>query len=226
MDLTKQQMKKDELNDLVLALVYWIKGNRTMFFNIVGIIAGIAIFTTFFLVRYHTLSLRGIDKLSIAQSIFFQGDAQRAIPMLNELIISYPDSEISTQARLTLAGIYFDQMNLQKAEETIKPNTVNSKPKSMMPLSLSELGTIQENAQKFSEAIKSYNEFLNKFPEHFLAPKTYESLGRVYELSSSLAEAKSTYEKLVALYPSSPWAQKAQERINMINLSSQPQPVK
>jgi TolA-binding protein len=222
MAITRHDMKKDELNDLVLTVVYWIKNNRTMFFNIVGIVAGIAIFTTFFLVRYHTLSLRGIDKLSIAQSIFFQGDAQKAIPMLEELIRSYPDSEISTQARLTLAGIYFDQMNLQKAEETIKPNTENSKPKSMMPLSLSELGTIQENAQKFSEAVKTYNQFVNNFPEHFLTPKIYESLGRVYELSNSLAEAKSTYEKLVALYPSSPWAQRAQERIDMINLSSQP----
>ncbi|MCB4790474.1 MAG: tetratricopeptide repeat protein [Elusimicrobia bacterium] len=220
-DTTRQQIKKDELNELVLKIIFWIKNNRTLFLNVLGILAGIIIFTSFFLVRLHTLKLGAVDKLSIAQSLFYQGDSQKAVPMLDELIRSYPKSDISSHARMNLAGYYMDQMDFQKAEDFIKPNIDSAKPKPIIPLSLAELGAIQENAQKYKEAIETYNQFLNKFPEHFFAPKIYESLARVYELTNSLMEAKASYEKLVALYPTSPWAQRAQERIDIINQSPQ-----
>jgi TolA-binding protein len=104
----------------------------------------------------------------------------------------------------------------KEAENTITSVAQNGKPKTLIPIALSLLGAIKEDAGKYPEAIQTYNEFMDRFPDHFYAPKILESLARVYEITNQLENAKAAYEKLATLYPTTEWSAKAQARLGAI----------
>lgn len=215
-DISRQQLKKNELEEFVLIAATWIKNNRSMFLSIAGTSLGVLLFTAFVLVRFHTAKTYAIDKLAMAQGQLFQGQADQANKSLDEIINQYSSSDIAVQSRLSKAEFYCSQQNYQEAERVLLPLADKDKPKHLIPLALASLGAARENSMKFADALSTYNLFIEKFPDHFLAPKIYESMARVYELTNAPAQAKSVYEKMVTLYPSSGWSARAQERLNAL----------
>lgn len=213
----RQRLKKNELEDLVITAVHWTKNNRMLFFSIAGIVLGAGILSFFFFTTYNEIKIRASDKLSMAQGSLSQGQTAQAIGMIDEVITKYPNTASAFQARLSKAEYLNSQKKYDEAQALVMPVIEGGNPKTIIPLALSILGTSQENAQKYKEAAETYNKFLDKYPDHFLAPKTYESLGRVYELINSPAEAKAVYEKLALLYPASAWSKRAQERITILS---------
>jgi len=220
-DFSRQGLKKNELEDVVLWAVNWAKSNRQLFNGIAGILAVSIALTVFFFIRYHTVRERANDKLSFAQANFLQGKPQDGAKILDEIINQYPGTTADYKARLQKAEYLFDLQDYAGAEKAITPVIEKGRPKTVIPLAMSVLGAVRENAGNYREAIATYNAFLDNYPEHFLTPKIYESLARVYEITGSTQDARSSYEKLATLYPSSPWAQRAQERIAA--LSNNPQ---
>lgn len=213
----RSDLKKNELADIVVIAANWIKENQSLFFSFAGTAALIIVFAVFFFARYHSLGSRADDKFAMGQAMLFQGQPDQGLSILDEIINRYPRTVAASQARLTKAQFLIEKGKFDEAEKTILPATENARPKIIIPLALSVLGTIRENAGKYKEAIAVQTAFLDKFPEHFLAPRAYESLARLYELTGSLTEAKTAYEKLATLYPSSLWAQRAQERIKALS---------
>jgi TolA-binding protein len=86
------------------------------------------------------------------------------------------------------------------------------------------MGAIREDAGKYPEALQAYNDFIKKYPTHFLAPRMHEAIGRVQEISGAAAQARDTYDQIVKMYPMTAWAQHAQERLAAIaDVTVQPQ---
>jgi TolA-binding protein len=212
-EMSRHDLKKNELADVVVAAVTWIKNNRNLFLSIAGTALAVIILAVFFFSRYSALSARAADKVSMSQALFAQGRPDQAAAQLDEVINKFPHTQAASEARLMKADLLILQKNYDQAEKTVLPVTENGKPKNVVPLAYSTLGTVEEDAGKFQDAVKTYTSFLDKFPEHFMAPRIYESLGRVYELLGSIADAKATYEKLSTLYPATGWAQHAQDRL-------------
>ncbi len=52
-----------------------------------------------------------------------------------------------------------DTQRYDEAEKTILPVVEDGKPKTIIPLAMSVLGAIRENAGKYKEAITTYNSF-------------------------------------------------------------------
>jgi TolA-binding protein len=215
-DLTRQQLKRNELADLIVAAVTWIKNNRNLFLSIAGTASAVLILGIFFFTRYYALTKRANDKLAIAQGFMYRGQNNEAVKLIDEVIRQYSRTPAADKARLLKADYLSIQGDYEGAQKAVAPVVEKGKPKSVVPLAYGALGRVQENAGKYQEAIKTYTAFLDKYAEHFMAPKIYESLGRVYELSNMPAEARSTYEKLATLFPASGWAQRAQERLQML----------
>jgi tetratricopeptide (TPR) repeat protein len=216
-DMTRHQLKKNELEDFVLKSVDWIKNNRQLAGTVAGTVVFVLALAVFFFIRYNLVWARANDKLSFAQANFFQGKPEEGIKIFNEIIAQYPGTVADYQARMQKAIYLAETHNFTEAEQTIMPAVENGKPKTVLPLAASILGAVRENAGKYKEAAEAYNSFLDKYPEHFLSPKIYESLARIYEISGSTQDAKTTYEKIVTLYPASPWAQRAQQRITAVS---------
>lgn len=214
--ISKHDLKKNELADFLVLAADWIKNNLTLFYGIAGTAAGIVLIYVFVQFRMSSLNESAAEKLAIAQSMLYQGQTAQGLALLDELINAYSKSDTACKARMTKADYLMAAGKFAEAEQALLPVTLNGKPVLIIPLALSSLGAAQENQGKFAEAAKTYNDFLNAFPDHFFAPKMYESLARVYELTNAPAEARGVYEKLVTLYPSTPWAQRAQERLASI----------
>jgi TolA-binding protein len=222
-DISRHDLKKNELADFIVIGITWIRNNRNLFFSIAGTVLAVVILAVFFFTRYLALGQRAEDRLSIAQGQLAQGRADQALGLLNEIITKYKNTNAATTARMVKAEYLLSQKNYDEAEKTVLPALTAGKPATVIPLAYSLLGTIREDAGKYKEAIDTYSAFLDKYPEHFLAPKIYESLGRVYELTGSAAQARATYEKLATLYPATEWAQRAQNRLSVLPAPPQPQ---
>ena len=214
--ISKHDLKKNELADFVFLAVDWVKNNLNLFYGIAGTVAAVILIMVFVHFRMSSLSERAADKLAVAQSLLYQGQTAQGLAYLDELIASYGNSDTACKARMTKADFLMASGKFADAEQTLLPVALNGKPKTIVPLALSTLGAAQENQGKFPDAAKTYNNFLNDFPDHYFAPKIYESLARVYELSNTPNEARGVYEKIVTLYPSTAWAQRAQERLGFI----------
>lgn len=220
--IERLQLKKNKLADIALNVAEWIRVNRSTFLSIAGTVALVIVFAGFFLIRLSSLEKRAEDKFTAGQAMLMQGQPDQGIAVLTEVIAQYPRSEAASRARLTKAEYLFEKKQLDEAEKTILPATESARPKTIVPLAMSVLGTIREDAGKYKEAIELQNAFLSRYPEHYLAPRAYESLARLYELTGRTAEAKTTYEKLAALYPASAWAQRAQERAATLSPGKSP----
>ena len=220
-DFSRQGLKKNELEDFILKTADWAKNNRQLFSGVSLTAAAVVALTVFFFARYHMVRLRADEKLAYGQANYFQGKAQDAMGIFDEIISQYPGTAAAYKSRLHKATYLLEMRQFDEAEKIILPAVEEGKPKTIIPLAMSVLGAIRENAGKYKEAISAYNTFLDNYPEHFFAPKIYESLARVYELNGSPQDARATYEKLATLYPASAWAQRAQARIASITGAQQ-----
>jgi tetratricopeptide (TPR) repeat protein len=214
--ISKHDLKKNELDDFLVMCTGWIKNNLNLFYGICAAIAVAILALIFIQYRISSLNASSADKLAAAQNMLYQGQTQQGLGILDELISNYGTSETACKARMTKADFLMASSKFSDAEQVLLPVAQNGKPKTIMPLALSVLGAAQENQGKLADAAKTYNSFLSEFPDHFFAPKIYESLARVYELSGTPGEARGVYEKIVTLYPSTLWAQRAQERLAFI----------
>jgi predicted negative regulator of RcsB-dependent stress response len=231
MEMTRQDIRKDGLTDVVIFSIEWIKKNQATFLSVAGIVTGLIVFAVFFIYRMQTLKTSAADRLSMAQGMLYQGQKDQAFGVFDEIITGYGKTGIAVQAALIKADYLMGQKNYAEAEKTLLPLTARTTPKEMIPLAYIVLGAAQENSGKYDEAIKTYNDYLAKYSAHFVTPKVYESLSRIYEIKGDYQNAAVNYERIVALYPNSPWSQRAQERAGVLSSakekqSSQPQPVK
>lgn len=223
-NFSRHNLNKNELAEIVLKAVEWIKNNRNLFYAVSATILGVIIIAVFFAARLQTMKTRGEEKLAMAQGLLYQGQADQGMGLLDELINSYSIAGLGYKARMIKSDFLAMQRNYPLAEQTLLPVTQSGKPKKIVPLALASLGIIQESQAKYNEATATYNAFLDKYPDHFLAPKVYESLARVHEITNSPAQARSTYEKIATLYPATAWAQRAQERLSVLPAAQQQQP--
>ncbi|MBN1823197.1 MAG: tetratricopeptide repeat protein [Endomicrobiales bacterium] len=211
--ISRRELKKNELEDLVIKTAEWIKNNRQLFTVAAASVIFLILFGVFFFYRFHVARARANDKLAFAESHIFSGQIDRGLGLLDEIISQYSGTSAAAQARLLKADYFVDSRKYEDAASILSPIIASGKPKRLVPFAVSFMGLINENRGKYDEAVSAYLEFLDKYPEHFLTPKIYESLGRVYEIKGSVEDAKTTYEKLTALYPVTGWAKRAQERL-------------
>lgn len=223
--MTRQELKHDALATAIIDGIKWIKGNRSLFTGITSTLAGVILLTSFFLYRSHISANRAQDKLSMAQGQLYSAEgADQGMRMIDEVINQYSKTSAALKARLVKAEFLQEQHQYDEAEKALLPVLQQTGSDPVIPLALQVIATIREDAGKLPDALQAYQQFLEKYPDHFLAPKVYESIGRVYELSGKAQEAKRTYEKLSTLYPASGWAQRAQERLSALGGTSSAQP--
>ena len=210
-------LRKNELADAVYVVAEWIKNNRQQFYGIAGIVIGIIIFTAFFLTRYFLVRERVSDKLSLAQALMYHNQADQAVKTLDEVIAQYSNTPSAAIARITKADYLIRQHKYSQARDLISSVMASGKPETIIPLAYPIMGNIQEDTQDYKGAINTYNDFLGKFPEHFLVPGILDSLGRVYQITGASEQAKGAYQRLVTEFKGSGWEREARENLYMLN---------
>lgn len=210
---------KNEVEEILVKAVRWIKSNKQLFFTVAGTLAAIVILGILIHTRYQAVLARAADKFSAAQGMYSQGMGEQSERLLREVIVQYPRSSSASQSRLLLSEILLNQKRFEEAVQLSREVYEKGKPSSLRPFALNIVISALVESGSFQEALANCNLFIEKYPEHFLTPRIYGMIAFAYESQGMLTEAKQTYEKIITLYPGSTWAEKA--RINLNNHGAQ-----
>ncbi|MFN3550839.1 MAG: tetratricopeptide repeat protein, partial [Endomicrobiia bacterium] len=111
------------------------------------------------------------------------------------------------------ANFLYEKGDFQQAKEVCLNFLNFKKPKTFILPMMYILAQCFLNLNNFDEAIKIYNEIIQKYPEHYLIARIYESLAICYELKGDIQSSKQIYERMNILYPGSYWAEIAQQKL-------------
>ena len=220
--MTHKNLKNSELSDIVYKGAEWIKNNRQQAVSILGILFGAIFFVIFFLTRYFLVRERVSDKLSLGQALIYHNQYDQGVKVLDEVISQSSNTPSALIARLTKADFLISQHRYSEAKDIIS-NVINSaKSDTLIPLAYPFMGNIQEDTQDYKGAITTYNDFLNKYPDHFLVPEILQSLGRVYQITGAYDQSKAAYQRIATEFKGTRWEQNARENLFVLSNANLP----
>lgn len=198
--------------------ILWLKERWQSAASAAGIIIVFGALGIYFISNYNTTKKLSWEKISYAQGYASQGMTAQAMQILDDVISKYSNSDVGQYAKFAKADISFRAKNYNVAAGLYQEMINNNKSKDIILFAYSGLGYSKENMGDYQGAIASYKGFLEKYPNHYLAARIYDSLARVYLISGSSQLAKETYEKLMTLFPGTYWSAEVQK-----NFGAQPQ---
>jgi tetratricopeptide (TPR) repeat protein len=176
-----------------------------------GIVIVLGALSLYFISSYNETKRSCWEKISMAQGYAYQGMTNQGIQILDDVINKYSNSGLAQYARLNKANILYDTKNYNLATNVYQEIITAGKQKSIIPFAYAGVGQSKENLADYAGAESVYREEIEKYPEHFITPRIYDSLARVYLLTGRIEDAKQAYEKLATLYPGTYWSNVAQK---------------
>lgn len=217
---TRDDIKKDPLQEWLKAALEWVALNRQTFFSVVGTIAVALVVVGFMLANFKNLQKQGWEKYGMGQNWVYANKPDNALNFFNEVINDYGRTPAAIHALLAKGDVLHRQGKYAEAIQSYQECLNRNPEKIILPFVLSALGVAQEDSGDYAAAASTYKQFLAEYPDHYLASKMYESLARSYEAVKNPDSAKEIYEKIITMFPGTPWAEKA--RIRYQTLSPQP----
>lgn len=208
-----RNLQGNEVEETLIKAIKWVRSNSQLLLTIVGVVVAIIVLSFLVISKRLEGSIRAAEKFSMAHGMYSQGMLEQAMGVAREVVSQYPESVAASKSRLLLSQIHLEQKKYDEAIELGRVVYETGKPKTIRPFALSMMATINFEKGEFHTAISNCNLFLEKYPDHFLAPRIYELLAFIYKSQGMLNESRQIYEKIIALYPASLWAEKAQSKI-------------
>ncbi|MBI4347051.1 MAG: tetratricopeptide repeat protein [Elusimicrobia bacterium] len=216
----RQELKRNELAAQVENVAVKVQENRqTAIAAAIGtlVVIAVAAGTWFHLNKTRT---EAWEKLAIAQSLAYSGQAKPALEQLQPVIDG--GSLPSSYAQLFAADVRFRTGDYKEAIAAYQRIVDRGGPKTLVPIALGNLALAQEAAGDCKAALESNQRLIDTNQDHFMAPQAQASMVRCFSATDQGAQAKSTLDRIVLLYPESYWAQWAKERLNPIPAKKTP----
>ena len=205
-------IRKATKSEKVLKL---IKNNRDTFVGSIVIIIAAIILGSFFSLRYSQINKAAWKELFMAKQQARVGQIDLANKSLAKIETGFSNTTAAGYAFLLQGDILFATQKYEAAVTAYQKASDFAKPETIVPVALSNIGKTQEAKKDFNNAIVSYKSFLERYPEHFLAPEAHFSIATIYEMQNKKNEAKSAYEKIALLYPQTLWAESAKVKLGI-----------
>ncbi|MCL1972728.1 MAG: tetratricopeptide repeat protein [Endomicrobia bacterium] len=194
-----------------------IRENRTRFFTVLGFTAGFIILAVFIFVRLQTLNESASDRLAAAYMFLMNANRQEAMSHLNYAIAYSGKTPASYQARLVKADMLMDEKNYGAALPLLKETAEKGKPDLIRPLAMVRIIYAYDQQNDYQSAILASNEFIEKYPDHFLIRNVYLNLARYYQLTDSPEDAKRIYGEVLVKFPATKEAEYAEKVLRGLN---------
>ncbi|MDR2708870.1 MAG: tetratricopeptide repeat protein [Elusimicrobiota bacterium] len=143
------------------------------------------------------------DKLSQAYASFSVGNQDAGLALLNDLIENYSKTPAAYQARLFLGDYYTSVQNYPEALRFLLQTSNDAKPEDLRPLALARIVNIWDIRNEFVNAKDAAQEFVNKYPDHFLTKSIYLSLARYYALIGDVDNVRRVCNEILVKFPGS-----------------------
>ncbi|MDR3256242.1 MAG: tetratricopeptide repeat protein [Endomicrobium sp.] len=199
-------------------IVKRIKTSKIIFFTIIAIalILGIVFVKLFICSRIHKIEEKSSERLSEAYTSFAQGNQKKGVALIDEIIAQFPKTPASYQARLIKADILVELRDYDGALAILTYTASNGEPGSIRSLASARIIYVYDSKKDYFNAIVASNEFINKYPDHFLIRDIYLNLAEYYLTSGSKDDTVRVFNEILVNFPATPEAEKAQNRLNQI----------
>jgi len=209
---SKQTAKHDEVRDFVSKGIELALQRRKEVGLALGGIAVLGALIGFFIYSRKANENEAWDKLSMAEAYSYYGRAKEAGDALAELTAQH-----ASPAAATLAGMIQGDLKQTKGEHDAALSSykqaAESAPAPLKPFAQAETVAALEAAGKPAECVAAAQSFLDLNADHFLAPQIQETMSRCQLASGQLDAARATWQKISLQYPDTPWAARANARL-------------
>ena len=211
----KQEIKKDWTTQKTEAFLLWIKNHREYFIGTVVTLIALLLVALYSINRLGARKEYAWEKFVIAQQLMQAGKSEEAFKQIDLLEQEFPRTDAASYGTLLKADTMYRAGNYKEAAQTYKQLIVKAKPALIVPFAMSGLAAAIQAQNDISGAIAAAQQFLDKYPEHFLAPQVYLTLAESLEASGKAVEAKTSYEKITLHFPDTYWARIAKAKLTV-----------
>jgi outer membrane protein assembly factor BamD (BamD/ComL family) len=215
-----------KLEKVLTQWVSWIRTHQEQFWAISGSLVAAIVIVVFMVRRHQEQNDQAWTQLGMVQGYLMQNQYEPARKALDQWSTSYKGTSAETYAKFLRADLLYGTSQYAESAQVYGEIAQTAPPELVRPLALAAQAAAQEQAGQLPQAQASVQQFLDKYPDHFLAASMYLSQARLAELTGNPAGASAIYDRFVILYPQSPWTQFVHYRLQHLTPGSTPSPVK
>jgi tetratricopeptide (TPR) repeat protein len=209
---SKQTSKQDEVRDVFVRGLDWAMTRRR---EVAMGAAGAAVAGILIGLFFYSRTARqneAWDKLAMAEAYSYYGRPQEAATTLNEVA-----EQTLNPAAAGLAGMMSGDIKQAKGEHDAAvadySRASENAPEPLKPFAFAHKISALEAAGKPAECMAAASSFLEANSDHFLGPQVQETLARCQLAAGQPEAAKATWQKISLQYPDTPWAARANARL-------------
>jgi TolA-binding protein len=208
---TKAELKQNVLASKLEELTPWLIAHRMHALMALGIVVGVSLIASVFIIRKNESRDINWTRLAQAQILIGQKRADGAAQILTEIKNANPGSVEALYASYYLGESALEEKKFDEAIQHFSTVVSQGGNQPIRPLALTNLGFANEQKGDYQAAAQTYQQFMSQYAEHFLAARVQLSLGEALFRAGDKEGAKKSLGQLVDLYPTSPWAQNARK---------------
>jgi tetratricopeptide (TPR) repeat protein len=212
----RAQVKRNELQDAVDRILFWVAANRQTAGIAAGAVAVVLLFAGLFLYSHRAKQNAAWDELSVANGLAYSGQTDAALKKVEEISAAYPGAAASGYGLLFAGDLLFHRDRYADSVRYYQQLVDRGQPQVLQPFALGGLALAQEASKQCAEAVKTAERFLGTYSDHFLAPQVHTSLARCETALGQRDTAKSTLQRIALQYPETSWAAWAQDRLKTL----------
>ncbi|MEK7388776.1 MAG: tetratricopeptide repeat protein [Elusimicrobiota bacterium] len=209
---TKQTSKQDEVRDLFTLGLDWALRNRRQVAMGAGGVAVVAVLIGLLFYSRAARENEAWDKLSLAEAYSYYGRTQEAANTLAEITAHNANPAASGLAEIMAGDIKHAKGEHDQAVSAYS-RAVETAPEALRPFAQADRIAALEAAGKHAECAAAASSFLESNTEHFMGPRIMELLARCQASAGQGDAAKATWQKIALQFPDTPWAARANSRL-------------
>jgi TolA-binding protein len=201
--------------------VEWIQTHRDQFWAIFGITIAAIVLVFFMINRRQKQNDEAWVQLGAVQGQLMQPDKmEESTKALEDWFKRFQGTSATGYAKFMQADALYRKKDFAGSAAIYEGLSKTASPKDLRPLALSALSAAQEMGGKLPEAQATAQQFLDRYPDHFLAASMQFAVARLADLSGNTANASALYDRFIVLYPQSPWTNSAKARLQTLSPAS------
>jgi tetratricopeptide (TPR) repeat protein len=200
--------------------VVWCRTHQEQFWAIAGSAVAAALLIFFMVHRRQTQNEQAWIQLGSAQAMLLQGQMDKAAEALNQWETRFKGSSATSYEQFLRADLYYRTKDYAKSAEMYGTIAQIGNPTEVRPLALSAQSSALEMAGSLPEAQAATQQFLDRYPDHYLTASMYLSQARLAEMTNNAAVAAAIYDRFLTLYPQTPWTAFVRSRVEKLSGSA------
>ncbi len=197
--------------------VLWIRTHQERFWSITGTAAIVILFLAFVIHHRDTENDEAWTQLGIVQSHLMQNQWDMAQKSLDQWTTRFSGTQAATYAKFMKADLLYKTSDYATATQVYGDLSMTAKPMELRPLALSGKIASEEMSGHPDTAKTDAQDFLTRYPDHYLAGSMYMTQARLTEKTGDVAAAVALYDRFALLYPQSPFTSIAQKRREVLS---------